>query len=213
MATTSNKLSNVPKPSYSDRIASDANLLYVSKSVGNVKQATLVDMVYPVGSIYISVNTTNPGSLFGGTWEQIKDRFILAAGGSYTVGSTGGEATHTLTANEMPSHSHSASSGSAGNHGHSASTNWAGDHAHHFAGGGGFVGGGTYGSAGAGIRVDSSGYIINDNTTSAGGHSHSVTVDANGAHSHTISVSATGGSAAHNNMPPYLAVYMWKRTA
>jgi len=229
MATTSNKLADVPQPVSGSDVLS-ANLLCVQngrvtqvpgylkkisdtrKSVDDLK-AAVFDMIYPVGSYYWSSNATNPGSIFGGTWEQIKDRFVLAAGGTYAVDATGGEASHTLSVNEMPSHSHGASSGSAGNHGHSASTNWTGDHAHRFAGGGGFVGGGTYGSAGAGIRVDSSGYIINDNTTSAGGHSHSVTVNANGAHSHTISVSATGGSAAHNNMPPYIVAYCWHRTA
>lgn len=66
----------------------------------------IVDLVYPVGSYYWSSNATSPSELFGGTWEQIKDRFVLAAGDSYSVGSSGGEATHTLTVNEMPSHSH-----------------------------------------------------------------------------------------------------------
>ena len=49
---------------------------------------------YPVGSIYLSVNNTNPGTIFGGTWEQIKDRFLLACGNSYSNGSTGGSTTH-----------------------------------------------------------------------------------------------------------------------
>lgn len=56
-----------------------------------VKQCIL-DIVYPVGSIYISVNETNPGTLFGGTWEQIKDRFLL--GTTNTPGTTGGSKTH-----------------------------------------------------------------------------------------------------------------------
>lgn len=62
---------------------------------------------YPVGSIYMSMNATDPSVLFGGTWERIKDRFVLAAGDSYASGATGGEATHTLTVNEMPRHNHS----------------------------------------------------------------------------------------------------------
>lgn len=61
---------------------------------------------WPVGSIYGSDDPTNPEELFGGTWEPIKDRFILAAGDTYAAGSTGGEATHTLTRDEMPKHSH-----------------------------------------------------------------------------------------------------------
>ncbi len=176
MATTSNKLSNVPKPSYSDRIASDANLLYVSRSVGNVKQAMLVDMVYPVGSIYISVNTTNPGSLFGGTWEQIKDRFILAAGGSYTVGSTGGEATHKLTVNEMPSHRHSI-------------TVYASED----------------GLSGKTLQDAEQGKPLAARWNEYG----SLSSEKN----NEQRINLTGGGAAHNNMPPYLSVYMWKRTA
>ena len=53
-----------------------------------------VDAIYPVGSIYMSVNSTNPSGLFGGTWVQIKDTFLLSAGDSYKAGSTGGNATH-----------------------------------------------------------------------------------------------------------------------
>ena len=70
----------------------------------------IVDLVYPVGSYYWSSNATSPSTLFGGTWEQVKDRFVLAAGDSYKVGATGGEANHTLTVNEMPSHRHSSDS-------------------------------------------------------------------------------------------------------
>ena len=65
-----------------------------------------LDKQYPVGSIYLSVNNTNPSELFGGTWERIKDKFLLASGDTYSNGSTGGSATHTLTTNEMPSHKH-----------------------------------------------------------------------------------------------------------
>ena len=70
----------------------------------------IVDLVYPVGSYYWSSNATSPSTLFGGTWEQVKDKFVLAAGDSYKVGATGGEANHTLTVSEMPSHRHSSDS-------------------------------------------------------------------------------------------------------
>ena len=62
--------------------------------------------IYPIGSIYMSINETNPSELFGGEWEQIKDKFLLSAGDTYNAGTEGGEATHTLTENEMPSHTH-----------------------------------------------------------------------------------------------------------
>ena len=62
----------------------------------------MVDVVYPVGSIYMNINSTNPGTLFGGTWEQIKDRFLLACGDSYSNGATGGESTTILNQNNLP---------------------------------------------------------------------------------------------------------------
>ena len=73
----------------------------------------MLDVFYPVGSVYISSQPTDPGTLFGGTWTRIKDSFILAAGDSYAAGATGGEATHTLTVAEMPSHRHEITSRTA----------------------------------------------------------------------------------------------------
>lgn len=120
------------------------------------------DKLYPIGSIYLSVNSADPSDLFGGTWEQLKDKFLLGAGDTYEAGSTGGEAEHTLTVDEMPSHSHQIGRDND------------------------VAGGGLYGS-------------VHDGGVSTA----QVKVD----------TSSTGGSQAHNNMPPYLTVYMWKRTA
>ncbi|MBE5035707.1 phage baseplate protein [Gallibacter intestinalis] len=64
----------------------------------------IFDRAHPVGSYYWSSDSTNPSKLFGGTWEQVTDKFILAAGDTYKAGTTGGEATHVLTADEMPRH-------------------------------------------------------------------------------------------------------------
>lgn len=61
---------------------------------------------FPIGYIYLSTSSINPSEIFGGTWEPIKDRFLLLAGDTYTGGQTGGETTHKLTTNEMPSHNH-----------------------------------------------------------------------------------------------------------
>lgn len=71
-----------------------------------ISRGTTLNEVYPVGAIYLSTVNTNPGTLFGGVWEQIKDTFLLTAGDTYTAGATGGEAEHTLTIQEMPSHNH-----------------------------------------------------------------------------------------------------------
>lgn len=74
---------------------------------------TIFDLIYPVGSIYMSTNNTNPKNLFGGTWEQIQDKFLLSAGSTYAAETTGGSASHThttqnhtLTVDEMPNHTH-----------------------------------------------------------------------------------------------------------
>lgn len=66
----------------------------------------LLQVVYPIGAIYQSVSATSPASIIGGTWSAIQNRFLVGAGGSYVVNSTGGETSHKLTVNEMPSHAH-----------------------------------------------------------------------------------------------------------
>lgn len=66
-----------------------------------------INLVYPVGSIYMSVNDVSPSTLFGGSWEKIEDTFLLASGSTFALGQTGGEINHTLTIDEMPSHTHS----------------------------------------------------------------------------------------------------------
>lgn len=117
----------------------------------------------------MSVNSISPQTLFGGTWTQIKDRFLLACGDAYTNGATGGEATHKLTIEEMPNHSH------------------------------GIWGGNTTTSNSMGnSNYNKNGWIPNIGDT----HSYSAN-----------HITYVGGSQPHNNMPPYLAVYIWKRTA
>ena len=85
----------------------------------------LMKLIYPVGSLYWSSKSTNPSSLFGGTWVQIKDRFVLACGDTYTsVDETGGESSVTLSVSNMPSHSHSFTpSGSVSSHRHDIEIN------------------------------------------------------------------------------------------
>ena len=81
------------------------NIAALSNQISNIR-STIFDDIYPVGSIYMSVNSTNPANLFGGTWTQLKDRFLLGAGSTYTNGSTGGSATQRLSAANLPSHTH-----------------------------------------------------------------------------------------------------------
>ena len=141
----------------------------IGASSGGTDVSTVLDKVYPIGAIYMSVNSTNPQNLFGGTWVQIKDRFLLAAGTTYKAGATGGEATHTLTNSEVPAHTHEMYSSNGGGDG-----TWTPDE-------------GTY-------LVDSVSTVKKTWWARLG-------------------MNTAGGGAAHNNMPPYLAVYMWKRTA
>ena len=69
---------------------------YIEQAIAEAKAEALLD-AHPIGSYYWSGESTNPGTLFGGTWEQVKDKFVLAVGDTYTtVGTTGGNASHNL---------------------------------------------------------------------------------------------------------------------
>lgn len=169
---------------------------------------------YPVGSIYCSIDSTDPGALFGGTWAAIgAGRALVAAGGGFAVGSEGGADTHTLTVEEMPSHAHTAWTGEAGWHGHAARTDTANLTGSFNPGGLGITASGVC-SLGAGKQPSNSGYatdssIVNINAS----HMHNVGVDGAGDHTHTVGVGATGGGQAFSVRNPYIAVNMWRRTA
>lgn len=135
----------------------------------------------PVGKLWGSDDPTSPASIVGGTWERIKDRFILAAGDTYAAGSTGGEATHTLTVNEMPSHNHNQSQYWASSYG--SKVNWP------------FNGYGYILGISSAVNSDASSFTGNG-TSPAGGHTQN-----------------KGNSQSHNNMPPYLTAYIWRRIA
>ena len=145
---------------------------------------------YPIGSIYLAVNNINPESIFGGKWEQIKDRFLLGAGSTYTAGNTGGSATHTLTTNEMPSHTHKQNA-----HYH-AGLSYAGPD-----GGGNTCVVSTY--------YDGTGCIELGWSRSSTGQPYDNVFTKYA----TATNQNTGGGKAHNNMPPYLVVFIWKRVA
>lgn len=173
MTVTSNEQTRKTTPIF-DWSEDDFNFNVSTRVSGNlnvigtltINNTSIFDLLYPVDSIYISVNSANPSTLFGGTWEQIKDTFLLAAGSTYSAGSTGGEATHTLTEGEIPAHRHTITYPNAG---------------------------GPYGDAAIG-------YPESSNTTKTW-------------MAEMCKTESVGGGTAHNNMPPYLAVYVWKRTA
>lgn len=128
------------------------------------------DKIYPIGSIYISANSTNPHDLFGGTWEQLRDRFLLGCG-TKENGTTGGEENHTLTVAESPSHNH-------------RELYWGDGSTYQF-----------------GVNRSSGGGMWGFDYWSSGANCSEANFYTN----------YVGGNQAHNNMPPYLAVYMWKR--
>jgi hypothetical protein len=127
-------------------------------------QKRILLKVYPVGSYYWSNDSRNPRDLFGGRWTEINGRFLFATKSGYSCGQTGGEETHRLTVDEMPSHSHSTVDWARTNHG-----SWS-----HTASG------------------DKSTLDYRSDTPYSGTNS-------------------TGGNGAHNNMPPYLCAYCWRR--
>lgn len=155
------KKKNDPEVSYAKQIK---DLEETVKKLSKEIESSL-DKNHPVGSLYCSEDPTEPSKLFGGTWERIQDRFILAAGSSYAAGSTGGEANHTLTVDEMPSHIHGLSSRPQRFYGEDVIS----------------------GSILGGDKLITN--YVGDATKAA------------------------GGSQPHNNMPPYIAMYIWKRTA
>lgn len=121
---------------------------------------------HPIGSIEINLTGENPANYLGGEWEQIKDTFLLACGNKYNLGTTGGEATHTLKINEMPRHNHAVN--------YWVNSNLPGGIDH---------------------------FLAYGNTSSA--KPNRTQVDS--------WVEKEGGDQPHNNMPPYLAVSVWKR--
>lgn len=125
--------------------------------------ADLLDLVYPIGSIYMNTNNVNPQSIFGGVWQKIEGRFLLGSSGNYTLGLLGGEAAHTLTISEMPKHKPS--------------------------------------------------ILLNTQDSNVTGSAANWQVVTNGRYYASDMFLEIGGSQAHNNMPPYLVVNIWKRTA
>jgi microcystin-dependent protein len=169
--------------------------------------------IYPVGSIYMSVNNVNPSELFGGTWQQIKDTFLLASGDVYNNGATGGEATHTLSASEIPTHTHSYEQAVRA-HGHELLVEEMPTHSHYtqisqdvfcYENGGYFRQ--SDGTQASDIKIAAT--DISAYTSEVGsGVAHEHTID-----TQTANSGSEGQGGAHNNMPPYLAVNVWERTA
>ncbi len=153
---------------------SEGNLVVksITAEEGGVSQSAILNYVYPVGSIYMSVSNTNPNAVFGGTWEQIKDKFILSCGDTYANGATGGAATHV----------HGLSNGYAK---FNPSANVAYTYAKVVT---------------TSSWADNTRQLVSNKATS---------FDT----TNTRGVQLGGNSNSASTLPPYIAVYVWKRTA
>ena len=176
-----------------DSIKEQANDRKNAPSIHAVREALNIKWadIYPVGSIYMNVNEVDPSYLFGGTWQKIEDKFLLSSGTSYSLGATGGSATHSLTGTtngheltveEMPSHGHHVTGGSTGEC-------VIPDNAYPYA---------DSGNSANTFTAYSSGLFIEGEAEATGG---------NQAHTHTFTTNNG------DTMPPYLVVNVWKRTA
>lgn len=131
---------------------------------------SIVNLLYPVGSIYQSSKATDPGILFGGTWQPIKDVVLVAAGNTFQEGTAGGSITHTLAVGNMPSHNHTFSGITVNSGGNSATPS-----------------------------ATFSGTAVSSGTQSAN-HTHSIpalsgSAASDGAHTHTL-----GNVGGHHNL-------------
>ena len=183
---------------YIKNISVSDNTLTVYKGDGSATNLDIIsfDQIYPIGAIYMSTVSTNPATLFKiGNWEALPaGRVLLAQGTStwgvnYSAGSTGGEDKHTLTVSESAPHNHTGNATTSGStHTHALTMRAS----HGKSGNGGFP---RFGD----------GDVWSDYKTQ--------NLSAAGEHSHAITINNSGGGQAHNNMQPYLSVYMWKRTS
>ena len=181
---------------YIKNISVSDNTLTIYKGDGSATNLDIIsfDQIYPIGAIYMSTVSTNPATLFKiGNWEALPaGRVLLAQGTStwgvnYSAGNTGGEDKHTLTVSESAPHNHTGSATTSGSTHTHALTMQA-----------------SHGKSGnGGVPRFSDGDMWSPYKTQ--------NLSAAGEHSHAITINNSGGGQAHNNMQPYLSVYMWKR--
>ena len=175
------------------------------KQVQQRTEKQVIDIVYPVGSIWETTTNDDPNTLWAGTtWVKMDAGRVLVAAGSYTesgttytynLGDKGGEAKHQLSTDELA------------NHGHSISTD--GNHTHFIAN--------TQTSGGSDLTSNS--YLIKKCTWNSYenfeliGSATAPTIGlTSSAGIHTHSITSTGGNARHENRPPYTVINRWKRT-
>jgi microcystin-dependent protein len=198
---------SAPSPVLTDNTTRLATTQFVNSFVAQQNStqntaliATILELVFPVGSVYTSMtNSANPNTILGfGSWTKIEGRILVGHdpndGDFDVVKGIGGEKAVTLTTNTMPAHTHSISVVSSGLHSHANQGQYLGV----VATGSpfsnevpGFQTGTAFGASGRGTP-----------TTQGGG-----------THTHTATAGSIGNGAAHNNMQPYIVAYIWQRVA
>lgn len=175
-------IANIPITSLPEATAPSANdyLILQGENTQKIKWSALLDKLYPVGCIYQSASSTSPASFLGGTWEQIKDRFILAAGDTYAAGISGGEAEHTLTTSEIPAHAHKQNAYVVSSV---------------------FTEKTNIPNRGLSYPFENVNVYYSAETVNGAGPFDGILTD------------SIGIGSPHNNMPPYVAMYVWKRIA
>lgn len=169
---------------YFDRKKQSVGINCFPKNEGNleINGKTIFDMIYPVGAIYLSVSEVNPSVLFGGTWEQIKDRFLIGAGDFAQSGSTGGAFEHALTQAEIPNYE----LGNLPEIVPGYHSNW--------------NNGGIAASNLGQTSPSKPGIQSNGNETTSQTQ-------------YSYKIMSNGGGKSFSTVPPYLAVYIWKRVS
>lgn len=165
-----------------------------------LNKSELLDLVYPVGAIYLSVNSTSPTTLFGGIWEEYASgRTIIGQGTSdlmYSAGAVGGESKHTITLNELPNHSHPCNTVNSGETTFRTLATETGT-----------------GMTSSGLLSASSDEKL-ENIPNYNGSNYLTLNNINlNISNHTHTIGSIGAGASHNNMPPYIVCYIWKRIA
>ena len=187
-----------------------------------------IELIYPIGSLYWSSKSTNPATLFGGTWVQIKDKFVLACGDTYTSsGATGGASTVTLSVDNMPSHTHSftpsgkisSTSGGTDNKTAGMSGNATGSFSIGLSGSDSNDNWCVTSVSGNASRRKTGGAFGTGDNYAAGGTQYD-TVNIDVSHTHTAYFTGTAGTTGSNGsgtsfsiLPPYVVKYCWERTA
>ena len=201
------------------------NMQLIDDAIGDIADKVsgdLISKIYPVGSIYMSVNDVDPAVLFGGKWERLPAGRCLIGAGSYTpistvagdsgttyaLGGAGGQRSTKLTENNMPTHRHAATVGQAGDHSHAV-----------------YICSRLGSSqpltvikrgapASSVYHTGDTQYCVGQSTSAGSGSYYYLphTSDEN-SHKHTVTIGTSGSGSAFMSISPYLVVNMWKRTA